>query len=47
MKDQLLDETTETELLHQAKRGEFSPFQKLAFLLRDVEGLSVRERAQA
>ncbi|MFO1063823.1 MAG: hypothetical protein U0892_08175 [Pirellulales bacterium] len=47
MEDRLLDETMETELLHQAERAEFSPFQKLAFLLRDVVGLSVRESAQA
>lgn len=85
MENQLLDEPTETELLQQAKLGDFAAFQKLVaqlqprvygltfrilqqaevqaelekallelddkyrlvFVLRDVEGLSVRETAQA
>ncbi len=48
MENQLLDGPTETDLLHQAKRGDFSAFQKLVAQLQPrVYGLTFRILQQA
>ncbi|MFN7894175.1 MAG: RNA polymerase sigma factor [Pirellula sp.] len=48
MENQLLDEPTETELLHQAKLGDFAAFQKLVAQLQPrVYGLTFRILQQA
>lgn len=48
MEHQLLDETTETELLNQARRGDFAAFQKLVAKLQPrVYGLTFRILQQA
>ncbi len=48
MENQLLDDPTETELLHQAKLGDFAAFQKLVAQLQPrVYGLTFRILQQA
>ncbi len=48
MENQLLDEPTETDLLHQAKGGDFAAFQQLVAKLQPrVYGLTFRILQQA
>ena len=48
MENQLLDESTETDLLHQAKEGSFAAFQQLVSKLQPrVYGLAFRILHQA